>query len=208
MRQDYLLTQHRLESVNLGPTKNFSIISAFDVSKAHGLDDVSARMVKICDESFVKPLFNISHFLLETGNFLSNWRKGNIVPVRKKGNKNLINNYRPVSLLPIFSTIFEKCIYDTLYNYLEGNGLFSKSQSDFGKGDSCVSQLLSITHEIIKGFDVNPLLNICGIFLDISKAFDRVWHEALISKLRSYGISDSLLYLFNSFILKDFKNWF
>ena len=118
----------------------------------------------------------------------------------KKGNKDLINNYRPMSLLLIFSKIYEKCIYDTLYNNFEGNNLFSRSQSGFRKGDSCVSQLLSITPEIFKGVDVNPSLDTCGIFWDIFKAFHKVLHEALIFKLRSYGISDSLLRLFNSFL--------
>ena len=68
-----------------------------------------------------------------------------------------------------------------------------------------MSQLLSITHKIFKGFDVNPSLDTCGIFLDISKAFDRVWHEALIFKLLSYGISGSLLCLFNSFLSKKLQ---
>ena len=161
---------------------------------------MSRRMVKICDESLVIPLFNIFQFSLETGNFPSYWKRSIIVPVHKKGNKDLINNYRPVSLLPLVSKTHEKCIYDTLYNYFEGNDLFYKSQSSFRKGDSWVSQLLSITHEIFQGFDANPSLDTCEIFLDISKAFDRVWHEALIFKLRSYGISDSLLPLFNSFL--------
>ena len=79
-----------------------------------------------------------------------------------------------MSLLPIFSKIYEKCIYDTLSNYFEGNDLFSKSQSGFRKGDSCMSQLLSVTNEISKGFDANPSLDTCGIVLDISKAFNRV----------------------------------
>ena len=78
--------------------------------------------------------------------------------------------------------------------------MFSKSKSDFRKGDSGVSQLLSTAHEIFTGFDSNPSLDTCGIFLDISKTFDRVWHEVLIFKLRSYGIEDSLLYLFKSFL--------
>ena len=125
--------------------------------------------------------------------------------MHKKGNKDLINNYRPVSLLPIFSKIYEKCIYDTLYNYFEGNDLFSKSQSSFCKGDSCASQLLSITHEIFNGFDANHSLDTCEIFFDISKAFDRVWHETLIFKLRSLGISDSSLRLFNSFLSERFQ---
>ena len=84
--------------------------------------------------------------------------------MHKKGNRNLINNYKPVSFLPFFSKIYEKRIYVTLYNYFEGNDLFSKSQSGFPKGDSCVSQLLSITHEIFKGFDPNPSLDIWNFF--------------------------------------------
>ena len=77
--------------------------------------------------------------------------------------------------------------------------VFSKSQSVFLTGHSCVSQPLSITQEISKDFDTNRSLDSCGIFFDISKAFDRVWHEALIFKLQSYVISDSSLCLFNSF---------
>ena len=96
-------------------------------------------------------------------------------------------------LLPIFNTFYEK------WNF-EGNDLFSKYQSDFRKGDSCISQLLPTTDEIFKGFDANPSLYICGNFLYISKAFDRVWHEAQIFKLRSYGISDSLSCLFIIFL--------
>ena len=78
---DYLLTPHRFESVNLDLAK--IIFRAFDVSKAHGWDAVSVRMVKICDESLVEPLFDIFQFLLETGNFPSNWKRGNIVPVHE-----------------------------------------------------------------------------------------------------------------------------
>ena len=91
------------------------------------------RMVKICDESLVKPLFDIFQFSLETGNFPSYWKRGNIVPVHKKGNKDLINNYRPVSLLPIFSKIYVKGSYDTLYNYFEGYHLFLRVNSGFVK---------------------------------------------------------------------------
>ena len=152
---EYLLSHHRLESVNLDPTKIVSIICAFDVSKPQEWDNVSVRMVKVCDKYLVKPLFNIFQFSLETGDFPSNWKGGNIAPVHKKGNKELINNYRLLSLLPIFNKIYEKCIYDTLFNYFEGNDLFPKSQSGFRKGGFCVSKLLSITHEIFKGFDAN-----------------------------------------------------
>ena len=65
---------------------------------------------------------------------------------QKKQEKTLIKNYRPISLLPIMGKLLEKCIYDSIYSYFEKNGLFSSSQSGFRKNDSCVSQLLAITH--------------------------------------------------------------
>jgi len=70
----------------------------------------------------------------------------------------------------------------------------------FRKGDSCVSQLLSITHNIFKGFDANPSIDTRGVFLDISKAFDRVWHDGLLFKLHSYGVNGSLLSLLRDFL--------
>ena len=111
-----------------------------------------------------------------------------------------MKNYRPVSLLPIFSKIFEKCIYDKLYSYFETNNLFTNSQSGFRKGDSCISQLLAIVHDIYNNFDANPSIDTRGVFLDISKAFDRVWHEGLLFKLQSYGINGPLLGLIKDFL--------
>ena len=96
---------------------------------------MSVRMIKICDESLIKPLFNIFPFSLETGRFLSNWKRGNIVLVHKKGN----NNYIIIdqSLLPIFSKIYEKYIYDALYNYFEDNVCFLRVNPAF-EGDPTV----------------------------------------------------------------------
>ena len=186
---DMFHTDQRLENVNFDEGKLLSFIRALNVNKAHGWDEISIRMVKMCGESLVKPLINIFSHSLQSGKFPSDWKKANIVPVYKKGDKSIVKNYRPVSLLPIFSKLFEKCIYDTLYSYFEFKSLFSSCQSGFRKGDSCIAQLLSITHDIFKGFDANPPLDTRGIFLDISKAFDRVWHNGLIFKLRSYGVS-------------------
>ena len=78
----------------------------------------------------------------------------------------------------------------------------SKNQSGFRSGDSCVSQLISITHEIYKAFDGNPSLETRGIFLDISKAFDKVWHKGLLFKLKSYGIEGKLYNIIENFLYK------
>ena len=196
----FISVNHRLDSVNFAEDKILAFIRALNVHKAHGWDNISTRMVKICEESLLKPLMNIFNHSLATGKFPNVWKKGNVVPVHKKGDKSVVKNYRPVSLLPIFSKIFEKCIYDTLYCYFEDHNLFSTCQSGFRKNDSCISQLLSITHKIFKGFDANPTLDTRGVFLDISKAFDRVWHEGLLHKLQSYGVSGNLLSLMRDFL--------
>ena len=195
-----LLTNHRLDTIDLDSKKVLAIIRSLDVNKAHGWDDVSARMIKICDDSLVKPILNIFRCSFDSGKYPNNWKRGNLTPVHKKGDKNVIKNYRPVSLLSIMGKMFEKCIYDTLYSYFEKHNLFTPCQSGFRKNDSCISQLLSITHEIFKGFDANPPLDTRVVFLDISKAFDRVWHEGLIFKLQSYGITGSLLSLLKDFL--------
>ena len=130
--------------------------------------------------------------------FPSEWKKANVVPVHKKGNKQTLENYRPVSLLPICSKIFERLIYNSLFEFFIANELISSNQFGFKPGDSCINQLLSITHEIYKSFDDG--YEVRGVFLDISKVFDKVWHNGLIYKLKQNGVSGNLLNLIIDFL--------
>ena len=189
-----------LSSVNLKDDKLLSLIRSLDASKSHGHDNISIRMIKICDVSIVKPLMIIFRNCLKEGIFPSCWKKANITPIHKKGDKCDISNYRPISVLPISGKLFEKLIYSDLYNYLSSNDILDTNQSGFRSGDSCTNQLISITHEIFKAFDSNPTLEVRGVFLDISKAFDRVWHEGLVWKLKSCGIQGEVLKILQSFL--------
>ena len=115
-----------------------SIIRSLNSNKAHGWDDISIRMVKMCDESIAYPLKMIFETALKSGIYPDKWKKANVVPVHKKESKNILKNYRPISLLPVCGKIFDKCIYNSLYSYLESNNNLSKFQSGFRKGDSCI----------------------------------------------------------------------
>ena len=97
-----------------------------------------------------------------------------------------------MSLLSIFSTIFERLIFNALLNFFVQNQLFTDCQSGFVPGDSWVSQLLSITQEIDKSFDCYPPEDVKGVFIDISKALHKVFHERLIFKLKTYGVEGKL----------------
>ena len=116
---------------------------------------------------------------LGNGVFISLWKIVNLVPIhnkKKKKIKQLLKNYRPVSLLPICGKIFERLIY---------NRCFTKSIPGFTKS------ILSITHEIYDSFDER--FEVRGVFLNISKAFDKVWHGSLIFKLPRNGILGKML---------------
>ena len=119
--------------------------------------------------------------------FPNEWKKVNI-PVHKKGDMQIIKYYRPVSLLPISSKMFEKVMFNSLFKYLEDNKLLTCNQSSFRHSDSYVHQLFSITHKIYKSFDVKISLEVRGVFLEIPKAFDQVWHDGLLYTLKLLGI--------------------
>ena len=176
------------------------MIRALNINKAHGHDDISIRMIKICDKSLIKPLMLIFKRSIRSSYYPDIWKKSNVIPVHKKNDKRLVNNYRPISLLPIFGKIFEKIIFNKIYNYLSKENLLNPNQSGFRPSDSCMNQLLAITHKIFEAFDCNPSLEVRSVFLDISKAFDNVWHEGLIYKIRSMGISGDLLNLLENYL--------
>ena len=110
-------------------------------------------MLKICEPSIRKPLEIILKSCLENGIFPLEWKKANIVPIQKENDKQSLANYRPISLLPICGKIFERLLYNKMFNFFITNHLISTNQSGFKPGDSCINQLLSITHGIHASLD-------------------------------------------------------
>ena len=99
-----------------------------------------------------------------------------------------MKKYRPVSLLPIFETFFERVIFKGQFNYFHKNELFTQCQSGFQTAGTCVSQLLSIVYDINSSFDFDPTQDVRCYILDVSKGFDKVWHKGLLYKLETYGV--------------------
>ena len=141
------LTNKSLDSVNFSSDVISKIINNADLNKAHGHDMLRIWIIKLYGNSICKPLLTIFNDCLKGGGggFPSDWKKAHVVPVHKIGNKQCLN-YKPISLLPICSKISECLIYDELFTFFTDNMLISPNQSGFRPGDSCVNQLLAITH--------------------------------------------------------------
>ena len=184
--------------INLNEIKD--ILTGLNTNKANGPDTISVNMVRLCGHQLCVPLKIIFDNILNTGIFPDQWKEANVTPVHKKNDKQIISNYRPISLLPIFAKVFERIIFKNLYNFLISNKLITKNQSGFRPGDSCTNQLLSLVHEIHTAFDDRKCLEVRSVYLDMSKAFDKVWHDGLIFKLQQNGIEGNLLKLFKNYL--------
>ena len=136
--------------------------------------------------------------------FLAGGKKLMWILFLKKNKKYIVNNYRPLLLLPVASKIFEKAMYHNLLNYIEGENLLNINQSGFCANDSCINQLISVTHEIYCAFNCNPSIEVRGVFLDLSKAFDKLWHQGLLFKLEAFGFRGKLLNLLEDYLSNRF----
>ena len=182
-------TTSLLTSLDIKESDILNIQKSLDANKADGYGDISIRMLKLSRKSILKPLKRIFENFLRTRLFPNQWKKVSVVPIHKKDDKRLIENYRPISLLQICVKVFERLIFTE---------------------DSCVQQLISISHKIYNAFDCNPSLEVRDVFLDISKAFDKVWHKGLIYKLKRNSINGDLIRLIKLFvrqISESFIKW-
>ena len=157
-------------------------------------------MLLLCDDSVILPLRIIFRNILLTFICPDVWKFANVIPIFKKGDKQLITNYRAIFLLPICGKLFEKIIFNNLYSYLQANNIITKNQSGFRPGDSTTNQLLYLVNEIHQAFENPKSLEVRAVFLDISKAFDKVWHNGLIFKLKQNGVSGNLLKFFQNYL--------
>ena len=166
------------------------LLSLLNPNKSTGPDGIGNWVLKNCSHTLANPLTKLFNNLLEKGSFPEVWKTANVCPVHKKGNKSEISNYRPISLLCNMSKVLEKVVYKRLYDYLMENNLLIEQNSGFKKNDSTINQLLKIVHQIY--VDINEGKDTCLVFLDVSKAFDKVWIDGLLFKIQQLGIVGKL----------------
>ena len=197
--QRYLtVTDKRFKLQPTNPNKVFSLLNKLDKSKATGLDKISARFVRECADLICVPICDIFNQSISQGIFPDDWKYARVTPLYKQGDRGDVNNYRPISVIPIVAKVFERIVYEQLYAYLEEHDILCQNQSEFRANHSAVTALLEATDSWAYNIDNGKINGV--IFLDLKKAFDTVDHQILLSKLSYYGIHGKSLKWFQSYL--------
>ncbi|OWF53445.1 RNA-directed DNA polymerase from transposon BS [Mizuhopecten yessoensis] len=186
-----------LESIVITNENVSDILKTLKLGKASGHDKISHTLLKNTAISIARPLtvFNMS---LRISIFPEYLKQAIVLQFFKKGDRHLVSNYRPISLLSCVSKIFERVVFRYVHNYFVDNSLFYTFQSGLMANHSTVHQLIEIYHTICHSFEEKK--HACLIVCDISKPFDRVWHKGLIVKLKAYWIKGKILEWITSYI--------
>ena len=192
-------TNLKLHNISITPKMVRKVVMNLDLSKASGLDCVPVVVLKNCDPELSYILAELFNKCLKESCFPDCWKVSSVVPVFKNvAEKSTAKNYRPVSLLSVVSKVFEKLVNNRIVDHLEKCGLFSDFQYGFRSSRSTANLLTVVSDRIARAFNRSGATR--AVALDISKAFDRVWHTGLLHKLKSYGISGQIFSLISSFL--------
>ena len=178
--------QNKMMFVPVDETYVLNAIKQLKNGKAPGPDKISTKLIKDAAAFIWKPLTMVFNSSLKYGVFPDIWKLARVTPIFKTDSKKDANNYRPISVISVFSRMLEKIVHDQLIEYLITNKVLTPNQSAFRKLYSTVTSLINSTDYWYDNMDEKQL-NL-AIFLDLKKAFDTVDHRILIKKLGAYGI--------------------
>uniref|UniRef100_A0A1B6LII1 Reverse transcriptase domain-containing protein n=1 Tax=Graphocephala atropunctata TaxID=36148 RepID=A0A1B6LII1_9HEMI len=174
------------------------IINSLKPKSSAGLDEMSSNIVIYCCEEFIVPLQHIINLSFQSGEFPTKLKIAKIHPLHKKGSKNEVENFRPISLISTFSKILEKLALSRLFNHLDNNHLLTNHQHGFLQKRSTVTAIVDLVEHITDNLEDRE--STVSIFLDLSKAFDSLSHGLILDKLHNLGIQNTALKWFSKYI--------
>ena len=177
------------KSVCLTPcteTEIKNLINDLPNKLSSGYDNISNILLKKLIDVLTKPLHMLFNRSLHEGVFPVDMKLADVVPLYKSGSHFMLNNYRPISLLPTVLKLLEKIVYKRIYDFFIRENLIFRSQYSFCKKHSCEHAVTELLGEITKGYENGK--HTIAMFLDLSKAFDTISHELLFAKLECYGV--------------------
>lgn len=193
-------TAYSLQSISVDHHDVIQVINSLDASKACGPDRLPTKILKMTAAFTAEPIAKLLNKSLAKGIYPSSWKKATVKPVYKgKGSPSDLKNYRPISLLPCISKIFEKIVFSKVYEHITTNDLLTERQSGYRSGHNTQLQLTYLIDKLYKSLDQGDDFTV--LYLDISRYFEKIWHEGLLAKCdKEFGIRGKLLDWLRSYL--------
>ena len=179
------------------------LVNNININKSSAIDNISTKYLKAAFKHTPGKLVKIFNMSFAQNSVPSSWKISKVTPIPKSGNLKSVNNYRPISLLPLPCKLLEKIVHNRVYGFLTREGILTKFQGGFRSGHSTTSTLAEFTDDIKR--ELNVANNTIAAFIDLRKAFDTVDHSVLLCKLNHYGIHSDNYHWFEDYLSNRFQ---
>ena len=182
------------------------LVNEINVNKSSAIDNISSKILKTVFKHIPDKLVKIFNLSFSQNLIPPSWKISKVTPIPKSGNLKLVNNYRPISLLPLPCKMLEKIVHSRVYGFLSRENVLTNAQGGFRRGHSTVNTLACFTDDIRRELNVGN--NTIAAFIDLRKAFDTVDHSVLLLKIKHYGINSDNYHWFENYLDDRFQTVF